>query len=176
MRALKEPVWGKDHQYIDCKIRVNDEEWAPFTVSATDKDPKMMAIFATLEGMKPADYVEPVIVPTSRDVNIARDVSLKSGFVFDGNTYQSDTGSLIGIVSAATAAISLTKTQRSSTKWHGGDDPFCWITADNKKIEMTGNDVIELNRAAMLHRAAGVMAGRNIKDMDKIPPDFATHI
>jgi len=176
MRALKDPIWGKDHQHIDCKIRVNEDEWAPFTVSAADKDPKMMAIFASLEAMGPDEYVPPVIVPTARDVNRAREKLLSAGFTFDGNVYQADIGSMVSIAMAAGVASEVAKAKRGDVRWHGGDDPFTWITSDNKRVEMTASDVIGLRQAAMLRRGEVINAARDIKDMDEIPPDFADHI
>lgn len=173
MSNLRNPVWGPDQDYIECEILLGGNQWVPFTARADDGDPKTRAIFATLREMGPAPYVPPLREITSRDVNVARNRKM-ARFDHDGYSWQADPASLINIAVAAQAALTaLTEgVAADDVRWHGGDDPFAWITADNELVTMGPGAVIALNRAAMLHGWQAVVNARAVKDMDEIPEDF----
>jgi hypothetical protein len=90
---------------------------------------------------------------TKRDeINAARDAALDAGFVFDGNTYDSDAKSIQRITGAATLAII--------------DNTFTtnWITKDNGVVSLSAAQLIALGQAAAAHEQRLIFKARQLKD------------
>jgi hypothetical protein len=114
-------------------------------------------------------------VPTSDDVNRERDSRMSGKFWFYENQFDCDQKSLARIAGAATLAgfaISL-GSQKGDLYWHGGIEPFSWISADNSIIEMDAHAMFEFGKAAASNESAHIFAARTLKDMVEIPADFA---
>lgn len=112
--------------------------------------------------------------PTGEMVNQERERRKSAGFEFMGYMFDSDQaalqnitggGSLAGFAMGAGAAA-------GNMMWHGGVDPFVWITKDNQIIEMDAPSAFGLAQAAAAHISQVTMSARRLKDMGEIPLDY----
>lgn len=111
---------------------------------------------------------------TSELVNAERDRRIEAGFTFNNHRFDFDTSSKENITGAgamAGTAIALGATQ-GDTLWHGGTDPFQWITSDNTKVDLDAHQMFAMSQAAAEHVRLHVMAARALKDMETIPVDY----
>lgn len=119
--------------------------------------------------------VEALPPPSSDRVDAERDRRIASGFTFAGKLYQSrpeDRENISGAALAAFAAI-VNGAQPNDLRWHGGDSDFAWIAADNSLTTMDAQTVFAFGQAAMAHKQAHIFAGRDLKDADPTPADYA---
>jgi hypothetical protein len=107
-------------------------------------------------------------------INRERDRRIAERFVFRGQHYDFDAVSKARLTGAATlAGFAIAQGVSPSDRfWHGGQDPFAWIAADNSIVVMTAPDTFALGQAAAAHEAAHVFAARAIKDCDPRPADW----
>lgn len=126
---------------------------------------------------------EPVsVAPTLQpvDVDVERDRRIDAGFEFEGVRYQSrlptanragDWDVFSGKALEAFIAVS-SGAQPGDLRWADPDEDFAWIAADNSRVPMDAQTVIELCKAASAHRSRHTFAGSDIKAMSPIPLDY----
>lgn len=112
-------------------------------------------------------------------VDAERDRRISAGFEFQGVRYQSrlpsaghpgDWDVFSGKALEAFIAVS-SGAQPGDLRWAGSDEDFAWISADNSRVPMDAQTVIELGKAASLHRSRHTFAGSDLKAMQPIPQD-----
>lgn len=104
-----------------------------------------------------------------------RDRRIAAGVVFDSVIYQSRATDRENIAGAAQLALMATlrgEGQAGNFFWHGGDQPFAWIAADNSLVQMDAPMVIDFAKTAAAMKQAYTMVARAIKDMDPPPADI----
>ena len=126
------------------------------------------------------DPQPPQAVVQTSQVDLERDRRISSGFYFNGVLYQSrlpsynqsgDWDVFSGKALEAFIAIS-EGSQRGDLRWSDPEADFTWIAADNSRIPMDAFTVIELCKAASVHRSRHTFSASNIKAMNPIPEDF----
>lgn len=113
--------------------------------------------------------------PQKYDVQVERDRRMDAGFFFDKVMFQSrqeDRENVAGAVSWASLAI-MAGAQPGDYRWHGGEDDFAWIAADNSLVKMDAQTVVDFGKALAAWKSGHIFAARALKDMDPIPADFA---
>lgn len=115
-----------------------------------------------------APEITPVMVGAERDRRIS------AGFEFNGTMYQSRaTDWEVYSGKALEAFIAITNgAQSGDLRWSDPDSDFAWIAADNSRVPMDAQAVIELAKAASAHRTKLTFAGSDIKALDPIPGDY----
>ncbi|MCW8158964.1 DUF4376 domain-containing protein [Stutzerimonas stutzeri] len=118
--------------------------------------------------------------PSATDVDAERDRRISAGFEFDGVRYQSrlpsperagDWEVFSGKALEALMAI-MGGAQPGDLRWSDPAEDFAWIAADNSRVPMDAQTVIELAKAASAHRTKHTFAGSDLKQMDPIPADY----
>lgn len=136
--------------------------------------------FAPLPKNDVNDLQPPQVVVQTSQVDLERDRRVSSGFYFNGVLYQSrlpsynyagDWDVFSGKALEAFIAIS-EGSQRGDLRWSDPEADFTWIAADNSRIPMDAFTVIELCKAASVHRSRHTFSASNIKAMNPIPEDF----
>ena len=119
--------------------------------------------------------------PTSADVDAERDRRISAGFEFEGVWYQSrlpstshagDWEVFSGKALEALVAI-MAGAQPGDLRWSNPAEDFAWIAADNSRVPMDAQTVIELGKAASAHRTAHTFAGSDLKALQPIPADYS---
>lgn len=108
------------------------------------------------------------------EINEYRNFLIATGFWFDGVKYDSrpdDQKRISGAALLAFMAIS-NGAQVGDYVWHGGIEPFSWITQDNNVVQMDAQTVVAFGQTAAEHERAHIFAARALKDMDPIPEDY----
>lgn len=122
----------------------------------------------------------PATLPTALDVDAERDRRISAGFDFNGVTYQSrlpvgersgDWEVFSGKALEALIAV-MGGVQPGDLRWSDPAGDFAWIAADNSRVPMDAQTVIELAQAASAHRSRHTFAGSDIKAMNPIPSDY----
>ncbi|KJZ22293.1 DUF4376 domain-containing protein [Tritonibacter mobilis] len=129
----------------------------------------------------PADWivangvVSRAVVVTKQMVDAERDRRIAAGFVFDGKMIDFDAVSKENITGAgAMAGTALAMgAVAGDLYWHGGPEPFSWITADNTKLELDAASMFSMSKTAGNHVTAHFMAGRALKDLPVITSTYA---
>lgn len=124
--------------------------------------------------VEPELGTEPAPEITSAMVDSERDRRISAGFEFSGTMYQSrpaDWEVYSGKALDAFIAIS-SGAQPGDLRWSDPDSDFAWIAADNSRVPMDAQTVIELAKAASAHRTRLTFAGSDIKSLDPIPEDY----
>lgn len=125
--------------------------------------------------------VIPAPLPTTEDVGAERDRRISSGFEFEGVRYQSRlpspgrAGDWDVFSSKALEALLaiMAGAQPGDLRWSDPAEDFAWIAADNSRVPMDAQTVIELAKAASAHRSRHTFAGSDLKALDPIPADYA---
>lgn len=109
-------------------------------------------------------------------VNAERDRRMRGTFTFGGKEYDCDQTSLQRITGAASLAgfWMAAGGDPQSNLWHGGVNPFLWISHDNAANVMTAATVFAFGQAAAHNETAHIFAARALKDMNPIPADYAS--
>jgi len=117
---------------------------------------------------------------SAQQVDAERDRRISSGFEFQGVRYQSrlpsaghpgDWDVFSGKALEAFIAVS-NGAQQGYLRWSDPDSDFAWIAADNSRVPMDAQTVIELCKAASMHRSRHTFAGSDLKAMQPIPQDY----
>ena len=125
--------------------------------------------------------VIPAPAPTSSDVDAERDRRISAGFEFGGVWYQSrlpsdgragDWEVFSGKALEALMAV-MNGAQPGGLRWSDPGEDFAWIAADNSRVPMDAQTVIELAKAASGHRSRHTFAGSDLKQMEPIPADYS---
>lgn len=128
------------------------------------------------QGIQIAAYVAPPI--TAEQVRAAidaeRDRRMNSVLFFAGNYYDCDVASLQRITGAGSlAGLAIAGGAKAgNVHWHGGADPFAWITADNIVVPMDAQTCFAFARAAAANISAHIFAAKALKSADPIPQDY----
>lgn len=118
-------------------------------------------------------------VPASA-VDAERDRRISAGFEFQGVRYQSrlptanhpgDWDVFSGKALEAFIAV-MNGAQPGDLRWSDPGADFAWIAADNSRVPMDAQTVIELCKAASVHRSKNTFAGSDLKAMQPIPQDY----
>lgn len=129
-----------------------------------------------IEKLVKAGATIPPYVPviTSQEVNQERDRRIASGFVFKGKLFDFDEASKQRITGAAALAgfAIATGKQRGDLLWHGGVDPFSWITHDNSTTQLDAFEMFTLGQEAAKHETIHIFAAREIKNQSPIPTNY----
>lgn len=88
------------------------------------------------------------------EINFWRQVTLDSGFVFEGNRIDSDTTSRANIVGEALSA----------QMGEGFPQGYTWRTQDNRNVAMTGADVQNMARALRIFTLTAYATSWALKD------------
>lgn len=107
-------------------------------------------------------------------VSQERDRRIGLGFSFEGVMYQSrpaDWEVYSGKALEAFIAV-MSGAAPGNFRWADTDADFAWIAADNSRVPMDAQTVIELAKAASAHRTKLTFAGSDIKALDPIPGDY----
>lgn len=118
----------------------------------------------------------PPPAPDLPAIDAERDRRLRNGFMFKGALFDSDKESMLRMAGAAQMAfMAIIENQAAATSltWHGGTEPFGWISSDNTVIEMDALTVINLGKAAAAWEKSNIFAARELKNLDPIPADYA---
>lgn len=160
---------------IDCEINHPNFGWVPFTADPDDTDQRGRDIFEAAFALGPADYVAPPPqAPTTQQINAERARRLVLPFDFGGNSFDRDAQSLQRITGAATLAgfAIAAGAQPGDLYWHGGTDPFSWITATNTIVQMDAQTCFTFGQAAAAVETNLIFAARALKQADPIPADY----
>jgi hypothetical protein len=108
-------------------------------------------------------------------VNAERDRRLAAGVVFEGAAYQLRPEDLRRLAARAVRAAQAVAQGAAPGDyfWHGGREPFTWITADNAQVPLDAFQLLALAEAAEAQESAIVQAARALKDAPELPPDPA---
>lgn len=108
-------------------------------------------------------------------VDAERDRRIDAGMTFGGVLYQTRPGDRENIAGKAMEAfMAITSgAQPGDLRWSNPDHDFAWIAEDNSLAPMDAQTVVALGKAASAHKEAHVFAGRQLKDMQPIPADYA---
>lgn len=113
-------------------------------------------------------------------IDAERDRRINEGFMFQGVRYQSRLSSALhagdwevfsGKALEAFIAI-MGGAQPGDLRWANPAEDFAWIAADNSRVPMDAQTVIELGKAASAHRTAHTFAGSDLKALQPIPADY----
>lgn len=123
---------------------------------------------------------EPAVGLLPSDVDAERDRRISAGFEFQGVRYQSRLPSAghpgdwdVFSGKALEAFIALSSgAQPGDLRWADPDEDFAWIAADNSRVPMDAQTVIELCKTASAHRSRHTFAGSDLKAMQPIPQDY----
>lgn len=120
----------------------------------------------------------PVVdVPATDDaVNAERDRRMVLGFTFGGRVYQSrreDRENVMGAFALASTALTIGGKKPGDLRWHGEDEDFMFIAANNERVPMDAPTVLALGQAAAAQKSALTFAASNLKLLDPIPADYA---
>ena len=129
----------------------------------------------------PADWivangvVSRSIIVTKQMVDEERDRRIAAGFIFSGKLIDFDAVSKENITGAGAMAGTATAmgAVAGDLYWHGGAEPFSWITADNTKLELDAASMFAMSQAAADHVATHFFAGRSLKDYTILPATYA---
>ena len=122
----------------------------------------------------------PAAVVGPAQVDAERDRRISAGFEFAGVRYQSrlpqdgkagDWEVFSGKALEALMAV-LNGSQPGDLRWSDPAEDFAWIAADNSRVPMDAQTVIELAKAASAHRGRHTFAGSDLKQMTPIPADY----
>lgn len=106
-------------------------------------------------------------VPSPVAVDEERDKRIADGFVFQDVRYQArpqDRENIYAAALLASVAIAIEKKAPTSLRWHGGNNDFVWIAADNSLVPMDAQTVIMLAKALAVHQRKKVFAARALKE------------
>lgn len=108
-------------------------------------------------------------------ITAERNRRMRSVVWFEGKPYDVDDASLQRITGAATLAgfAMGAGAQAGDLQWHGGDDPFGWIAADNTVTLMDAQTMFAFGQAAANNESRHIFTARAMKDMDPLPADYA---
>lgn len=110
----------------------------------------------------------------TEEINTYRDNKIAQGFLFNGTMFDSrpeDQKRISGAGTLAFIAIA-NGAPAGYLYWHGGTDPFSWITQNNELVEMDAYTMVEFGKKAAEHERNHIFAARLLKDMDPIPEDY----
>lgn len=161
------PVLGEFERYGEETLTVDSERQVVVVVRAVEPWPTE-EIAAELERRR---------VDMARLVDAERDRRIAAGFVFAGTMYQSRTADwevYSGKALEAFIAV-MGGAAPGYLRWSDPDSDFAWIAADNSRVPMDAQTVIELAKAASAHRTKLTFAGSDIKSIDPIPADYAEY-
>lgn len=180
---------GEYTRFFPVKLLVNDIEYQPqfFTV-ATDEELAAIGVYRVdvtpPEGQRwtnafADDNGVPVAVfearvTTSEQVDAERDRRIEGGFEFNGVMFQARVQDQKRIAGAGTLALGamVAGVQPGNLRWHGGDEDFAWIAADNTTVPMDAQTVFLFGQAAANWESRHVFAARSLKDISPIPADY----
>lgn len=108
-------------------------------------------------------------------IDAERDRRIDAGMTFGGVLYQTRPGDRENIAGKAMEAfMAITAgSQPGDLRWSNPDHDFAWIAEDNSLVPMDAQTVVAFGKAASAHKEAHVFAGRQLKDMQPIPADYA---
>lgn len=99
-------------------------------------------------------------------LNEERDRRFESGFSFAGTAFdsrQQDRENIAGAVQLATLWL-MSGGDPLDTKWHGGEQDFVWINANNDLTVLSAGAMIEFGKTAAAHKHLLIFTARAYKD------------
>lgn len=117
---------------------------------------------------------KPTLYPNKEEVNNERDRRIETSFPYMGKQIQFRPGDRENINGASSLAIIaiMNGAKPGDTKWHGGEEDFAWITADNSLLVLDAFQTIGMGKAAAEWKSKNIFAARELKNQDPIPRDF----
>jgi len=99
-------------------------------------------------------------------IDARRDALLVADFTFNGVQYQRDAEAVKRMNGAGTLALAaiFAGALPGDLRWHGEDEDFAWIAADNSRVTMDAQTTLAFGRAAAKVESGLVMAARSLKD------------
>lgn len=120
-------------------------------------------------------FPELALVVTSAAVDSERDRRIDAGVEFQGVLFQSratDRENIAGAAQLGFMAI-VGGAQPGDLRWSNPAQDFAWIASDNSLVPMDAHTVVAFGKVAAERKQALIYAGRQLKDMESIPVDFA---
>jgi hypothetical protein len=107
------------------------------------------------------------------DIERARRVS--AGFTFNGQCIQSGEHDRENILDKAMQAFmaKVGGAAPGDLRWADPDTDFVWIAADNTRIPMDAQTMMDLGKAMTGYKESLIFAARRLKDRNVIPADYA---
>lgn len=112
--------------------------------------------------------------PDKENVNLERDLRIERGFPYMEKQIQfrpEDRENVNGASSLAIIAI-MNGAIAGDYLWHGGKEPFSWITLDNSLLKLDAFETIGMGKAAAEWKSRHIFAARELKNQVPIPLDF----
>ncbi|MGS0941540.1 DUF4376 domain-containing protein [Pseudomonas luteola] len=119
-------------------------------------------------------WSDPVIVPTTDDVDAERDRRIDAGFTFNGKEYQTrqtDRENIAGAAQIAFMAI-VDGAEPGNLRWADPESDYVWIAMDNSLVTMDAQTVVDFGKAAAARKTQLIYAARELKNMQPIPDDY----
>lgn len=108
-------------------------------------------------------------------VDAERDRRIDVGIEFQGVVFQgraTDRENITGAAQLAFMAV-VGGAKAGDLRWSDPDQDFTWIATDNSLVPMDAPTVVEFGKVAAARKQSFIYAGRQLKDMEVIPRDFA---
>lgn len=117
----------------------------------------------------------PEIAITNEQVDVETRRRIISGVPFDGHIYQFDEGSKQRITGAATLAgfAIAAGAQIDDLRWSDPNKDFKFIDVNNERVPMDAQTCFSFGQTAAKWESDHIFAGRDLKDMETIPQDYA---
>lgn len=112
---------------------------------------------------------------TNAKVDAERDRRIDAGVNFRGDLFQSratDRENIAGAAQLGFMAV-VAGAQAGDLRWSDPDEDFTWIATDNSLVPMDALTVVEFGKSAASRKQALIFAGRQLKNMNPIPADYA---
>lgn len=130
----EQPVFEEQPKMVDVEIDV----WAKLWELHNDSESPVTVESVDLDLIKDN---------AKQQVNSQRDALISGGVLHNGNTFQTDSTSIMDIMGAIMSGIDTT-----------------WLTADNQQVDMTNADMVALGQAVAHHKETLVFKARVHKD------------
>lgn len=112
-------------------------------------------------------------------INDERDVRINSGFMYNGNEFQTDDSSrenISGALSLSLAAIMVDPNGTAGLRWADPNVDFSWTSAANVEVKMTAVQCQAFCQSAMKYKSSLIKAARFLKDQDPMPSDYSSDV
>ena len=148
-------------------------------LSSDNPDPSFVEVADQVFGgwrVNEGSFLPPLAdAPRLEDVTAERDRRINKQFVFNSKLVDFDEASKQRMTGAATLAgfAIMEGAKVGNLFWHGGAQPFAWISADNTVMAMDAQTVFAMGKAAAAWETAHIFAARALKELNPIPEDFS---
>jgi len=175
---IKSPRFNR-HGGIDVDLwSERDGEHIPYTIAKEPTNPTDQVILSLAKEMGPKPYVAPEPVVTVQEVTRECNRLLSRGVEYKNKLFRVDPTSLSRIASAAVTAQvwMFNQGDPKSLRWLDEEEDFTWPTARGTWVRLSAQDMIDLNKAAILYTRTLSRAASDLVKKKKIPLDYAEQL